>query len=136
MKDRIALGLLATIALYALLFQIAQKLLPGVGSASDVPALVQLLALQSAVTSLIAVTAGAFVARRKFLLPAVTLWLATSSVTVYILTCISPGQSNYWAIAQFNALPISASLLTTVIGAKLGEFLCAKLGRGDIAAAT
>ena len=136
MKIRIALGLLATIALHALLSQFAPALLPGAGSSIGVATLVQSSALQSAIISFIAVAVGAFVARCRFLLPAIFLWLATWLVVIYTLTAISAGQSSYWEIARFNWLAISASLLSTIIGAKLGEFLGAKSGRAGSAAAT
>ena len=136
MKIRIALGLLTTFALHALLSQLAPALLPSAGSASDVPALVHFSALQSTIISLIAVTGGAFVAKSRFLLPAIILWLAIWLAVLYMLTNISAEQSSYWEVAQFNWLAISASLLSTVIGIELGEFLSSKLGRSGTAAAT
>ena len=78
---------------------------------------------QSVVVSLFGTGLGAFVAKRNFLLPALTVWLLCWSFALYILYQISvpTGHASVLELLQYNWISISLSALATLIGVFIGQ---------------
>ena len=103
MHKRIVFGLIAAI-LAQILFSYLFSLLP-------VNALIQLTSV-----SFLGAAIGSYVAKRDFLLPAITLWFISWFFTLYILLRVSNGQTNTYALLAFNWLAIIVSLLAAILG--------------------
>ncbi|MGN6656881.1 MAG: hypothetical protein ACTHJ9_16255 [Rhodanobacter sp.] len=81
--------------------------------------------LKSIALSFLATTIGAYIARRRFVLPALSLWLVVWLLVVYIVYSIAEptGQASFLAITQINLLSIVLSAIAVAIGALVGQAL-------------
>ena len=106
----------------------AGELLPSVYGGRLSPEFVKsAVAVQAVLTAGIAAFAGGWVARRRFLLPSLALWLALWPATVDILYSIAAptGQSSLSSVLGYNAIAIALSGVATALGAVLGQRVAA-----------
>jgi hypothetical protein len=81
--------------------------------------------VQAVVLGFIGTALGAYVARRRFILPALGLWFVTSIAALYNTYRIAEpvGQASISGILQFNAPNIVLSIVAVAAGAVSGQYL-------------
>jgi len=116
-SKRIGLGLLATVA-----FTVLVEALISLAQLAVHPVARVLL------LGFIGTALGAYIARRRFVLPALGLWLLSSVVVFYIVYSIAEpvGQASISGILQFNALGIMFSFAAVMAGAIFGQYLASR----------
>lgn len=87
--------------------------------------------VQSVFLSFLGTAIGAYIARRRFVLPALGLWFVEWLIIVYVLYFIAAptGRASFFAITQVNLLSIVLSALAVTIGALLGQTLAKRTQR-------
>lgn len=88
---------------------------------------------QSVLVPFLAALAGAFIARGRFVLPALVVWVLVWAAVTWVMHRIAPAGAGptIVAILQYNWLEIVLSLAATVFGAWSGQLL----GRAPVATA-
>ena len=118
-STRLWLGIVILIATAFLFYNVANAFLADS---------VEQIGLRSVVIALLSAFAGGIVARNGFVLPAIALWLALWTVTVYFLYAIAaPVDPNPLpGIARHNWAAFLGSGVAAIVGAQLGQALVKK----------
>jgi hypothetical protein len=81
--------------------------------------------IQTVVASFAGAFAGGFIARRRFLIPAIISWTAIWGVLIYVLYSIASaaGTASLIEILKNNAVSLLLPGIAVLVGAKLGQRL-------------
>jgi hypothetical protein len=88
---------------------------------------------QAGLLWLICASMASWVVRRGFWVPAAAVWLATWVLVIALLYFIAAptGQASVVGILQFNALTLTCSAVTAMLGASVGSWRARAAGRRE-----
>src|SRR5690554_5881806 len=128
LRKRTAGAVTVFAGLYLMLYELSGVLGPDLRSTRDT---------ESLVIWLVSAFAGAWVARSRFILPAVATWalLWVASVALLYQIAAGAGQGSVVGILEYNAMRIGLSLLAVLLGVAGGQYIASRGGRRQPVAA-